>query len=300
MLELDETAPFFYNKNNIMIFSIEKIITKDDLILEGLFFDTNSKDVVIIFIHGFPGNFYKNINLIESIRDFGYSILSLNTRGHDILSIISKKDSEHKVIGSAKEDFEDCIFDIDGAVKFLKEKGYKKIFLMGISSGADKVGFYLSKNKDSVIKGGIFISPGSNISIIKNELGEDFYKLMNKSLKYICEEKGDELLCDSKMDFPVSYNRFVSLYSEDSNENVFPFHDDNSNFYILSKIKKPIFVALGEEDSFFDDPKIIIKLLNNKLSNKNNEFKIFKTGHSFNGAEKELVQEIKSWVNKIN
>ena len=99
MLELDETAPFFYNKNNIMIFSIEKIITKDDLILEGLFFDTNSKDVVIIFIHGFPGNFYKNINLIESIRDFGYSILSLNTRGHDILSIISKKDRlENKIV----------------------------------------------------------------------------------------------------------------------------------------------------------------------------------------------------------
>lgn len=300
MLGLDETAPFFYNKNNIMIFSIEKITTKDKFILEGLFFNTNSKDVAMIFIHGFPGNFYKNINLIESLRDFGYSLLSLNTRGHDILNIISRKDSGYKVIGSAKENFEDCIFDIDGAVKFLKEKGYKKIFLIGISSGADKVGFYLSKNKDSAIIGGIFISPGSNISIIKNELGEDFCKLMNKSLKYIREEKGEELLFNSKMDFPVSYKRFVSLYSEDSNENVFPFHDNNSNFPILLKIKKPIFVALGENDSFYNDPKSIIQLLNNKLSNKNNEFKIFKTGHSFNGAEKEFVQEIKSWINKIN
>ncbi len=171
---------------------------------------------------------------------------------------------------------------------------------MGISSGADKVGFYLSKNKDSLIRGVFLFRLVVNISIIKNELGEDFYKLMNKSLDYVREGKGDELLCNSKMDFPVSYKRFVSLYSESSNENVFPFHDNNSNFPILLKIKKPIFVALGENDSFYNDPKNIIKLLNNKLSNKNNEFKIFKTKHSFDGVEKELVQKIKSWFNKIN
>ena len=284
-----------------MMFSVEKIITKDNFVLDGLFFNANNKDLAIIFIHGFPGNFYKNTNLIECMEEIGCGILSLNTRGHDILNIISKTDGSYKVIGSAKENFEDCIFDINGALKFLKEKGFKKVFLMGISLGADKAGFYLSKNNNNkMIKGGIFISPGSNISIMKKELGNDFYKLMNNSLKYVREGKGNELLCDPRMDFPVSYKRFISLYGEDSSENVFPFHDNNSDFCILSKIQKPIFIAIGEEDSFYNEPKDIIKLLNNKLNNNLNEIKLFKTGHSFNGAEKELFQKIKSWFNKIN
>lgn len=281
------------------MFSIEKIITKDRFVLEGLFFEADHRDVAIIFIHGFPTNFYKNMNLIKSMRDFDCSILSLNTRGHDILSIIHKMNKEYEVIGSAKENFEDCVFDIEGAIGFLKEKGYKKILLIGVSSGADKVGFYLSRNKDSVILGGVFISPGSNISIMKEELGEDFFKLMKKASKCVDEGRGDELLFNLKMDFLVSCKRFVSLYSENSSENVFPFHDSNSNFPILSKIKKPIFVALGEMDSFYDDPKAIIELLKKKLDDRDNEFKLFKAGHSFNGVEKELICEIKSWFSRI-
>ena len=280
-----------------MKFSIEKIVTKDNFVLDGLFFEAEERDIAIVFIHGFPSNFCRNINLVKSIGDFGYSVLSLNTRGHDILSIIPKVDKEYEIIGSAKENFEDCVFDIGGAVEFLKGKGYKKIFLMGISSVADKVGFYLSKNKESVILGGIFVSPGSNISIVRNELGEDFLKLMDESLKYIDKGKGDELLLNL---IPVSYRRFVSLYSEDSSENVFPFHDDNSDFPILAKIKKPIFIALGERDSFLEDPKLLLEVLKSKLGGKSNEFKLFKAGHSFDGAEKELISQIEAWFSKIS
>jgi hypothetical protein len=278
------------------MFSIEKIITKDNFILEGLFFEADNREVAVIFIHGFPTNFCKDINLIKRMGSLGYSVLSLNTRGHDILSIIPKVDKGYEVIGSAKENFEDCVFDIGGAIGFLKEKGYKKIFLMGISSGADKVGFYLSRNKESVVLGGIFISPGSNISIIRNELGEDFFKLREKALKCIDEGKGDELLFGLGMDFPVSCKRFVSLYSEDSSENVFPFHNKNSDFPILAKIKETIFVALGEEDSFLEDPKLLLKVLKSKLGGKSNEFKLFKAEHSFDGVEEELVCQIKAWV----
>jgi len=279
-----------------MKFSIEKIVTKDNFVLDGLFFEAVERDIAIVFIHGFPSNFCRNINLVKSIGDFGYSVLSLNTRGHDVLSIIPRVDKGYEIIGSAKENFEDCIFDIGGAVEFLKGKGYKKIFLMGISSGADKVGFYLSRNKESVILGGIFISPGSNISIARNELGEDFLKLMNESLKCIDEGKGDELLFNL---IPVSCKRFVSLYSEDSSENVFPFHNNNSDFPILAKIKKPMFIALGERDSFYNNPKLLLEVLKSKLGGKSNEFKLFKAGHSFDGVEEELVCQIKAWVGRI-
>lgn len=284
----------------MMDFLTANVVTEDNFVLQGFLMQPEGKKVAIIFIHGFSSNFFKNIDIIRELVAFGYTTFSLNTRGHDVLSVVPKIGKGNVVIGSAKENFEDCIFDIDGSVKLLRKSGIKKIFLMGISSGADKVAFYLSKSTDVEIKGGILVSPGSNIAIIKKELGGDFEKLMKESLERVRMGRGDELLCHSKMKIPVSYKRFVSLYSEESNENAFPFHREETDFPILSKIKKPIFVALGEKDPFHKDPRILLKMLKSKLGNRKNEFKSFKAGHSFIGSEDLLAWEITRWIGRIS
>jgi esterase/lipase len=284
-----------------MKFSLENIKTKDGIILNGLFYNSK-KDRAVLFIHGFPGNFYGNINILDCFFDLNLGILSLNTRGHDILSITRKNDDSCIVSGSAVEKFEDCIQDIDAGINFLKKAGFKNIFLTAISAGTDKIGYYLSQRQDNSIKGAIFISPGSNILVMKEEIGKDFNPLLKKSAKMIASGKGDELITNSKMDFPVSYKRFASQYSEDSNENVFPFHNKNCEFKTLSKIKKPILIMMGESDVYFYDknPNILLKDLKSKLPGKFNEFAVIKgANHSFQKKEKKLMSIIDSWLKKI-
>jgi pimeloyl-ACP methyl ester carboxylesterase len=281
-----------------MKFSLENIQTKDKLILNGLFCNSK-KNYAVLFVHGFPGNFYGNENILDCFVDLNFSVLSLNTRGHDILSITRKNNNEYIISGSAVESFDDCTLDIDAGINFLKKAGFTNIFLAAISAGTDKIGYYLSKKKNNLINGAIFISPGSNIVAIKKEVGKSFNLLLKKSIEMVNKKRGDELIINKKMDFPVSYKRFISLYDENSNENVFPFHNKNSEFKTLSLIKKPMLFIMGENDVYLygTDPDTIMSLLKNKLPNQFNAFK--GANHSFQKKERELASIIKNWSKSI-
>lgn len=287
---------------------LEKIFTKDKIALSGLFFKPEKqKNKAVLFIHGFPGNFYVNHEIINGMADKFYKsnvgFFSMNTRGHDIMNISFKKNNKPLVLGSALEKFEDCVLDIDTGIKFLNKQGFNQIVLIGISGGADKVGYYLSKKHNKLITGGIFLSPGSNILIIKKELKNKFKPLLKKALRTVKENKGNELIIEPEMDFPVSCQRFISLYSEESNENVFPFHNKKAKFKSLSKIKAPILIIMGDRDSYLYNYnlKSIAKLLEEKTKNaKKFNFEIVrKANHSFKGKEKKLVAIIGDWINEM-
>jgi predicted alpha/beta-fold hydrolase len=291
-----------------MKFKLEKINTSDDLILNGMFFNSKKQSKkAVLFIHGFPGNFYLNSeiisNLAEEFDKSGFGLLSLNTRGHDIINVSFKKNGDILILGSAYEDFDDCLFDIETGIKFLNSHGFDEIILIGISGGADKTGFYLSKKPNKSVKGSIFLSLGSNISIIKKELKDKFDPLLKKAFGMAEKGRGNELILEPELGFPVSWKRFISLYSEESNENVFPIHNNKSGFKSLAKIKVPILTIVGEKDKFFDnfDLDKIAELLKQKAKNSPDfRFKtIKKTDHQFKRREKELSVFIKNWMKNI-
>lgn len=291
-----------------MKFELEKINTSDGLILNGIFFNPKKQSQkAVLFIHGFPSNFYSNSeiinNLAEEFSKSGFGLLSLNTRGHDIINVSFKKNGDILMLGSAFEYFDDCLFDIGAGIKFLNSQGFNEIVLIGASGGADKIGFYLSKKPSKSIKGSIFLSPGSNISIIKRELRNKFNPLLKKAFEMIKKSRGNELILEPELGFPVSWQRFVSLYSEKSNENVFPIHNNKAEFKSLAKIKIPMLAILGGKDKFFKnfDLKKIAELLKQKTKNSSGfEVKIIKTAnHRFERKEKELSVLIKNWIKDI-
>jgi alpha-beta hydrolase superfamily lysophospholipase len=59
--------------------------------------------------------------------------------------------------------FDDGVKDIDAAVDKIKSKGYRNVFVLGYSLGANLVAYYASQNKDPVIKG--IILEGCSYSI---------------------------------------------------------------------------------------------------------------------------------------
>ncbi|MCX6760738.1 MAG: alpha/beta hydrolase [Candidatus Nealsonbacteria bacterium] len=282
-----------------MKYSVEKIKTRDGLVLDGLFFNLRNRNRAILFIHGFPGNFRSNQKIIEAFIGVGFAVLALNTRGHDILNITHKEKGGYRVLGSAMERFEDCVLDISAGVGFLKKKGFKEILLAGISSGADKVGYYLSQNGDRAIIAAIFISPGSNILIGRKELGKDFQGLLEESIEMTRKGFGLLPILGNRLEFPISYQRFSSLYSENSSENVFPFHNKKTDFKILAKIKIPILILMGDKDKYFfsKNIKTIANLLKRNIKNKPSRVEVVRgANHSFENKEKELAEKVKNWI----
>lgn len=291
-----------------MHFRLEKFVTKDNFILNGLFFNPKKKsNKALLFIHGFPGNFYQNSEIIISLagefQKSGLGLFSINTRGHDIINVTFKKSGGFSILGGTFEKFADCILDIEAGIKFLNSRGFNEIFLAGISGGADKVGFYLSKTHNKSIKGGVFLSPGSNISIAKKELKNEFKPMVKKAFGMVRKNKGNELILGPRMDFPVSWQRFISLYDEESNENIFPFHDKKTEFRYLTRIKVPLLIVMGNKDEYFDNLDLgkITELLRQKMKNiTNSEVKIIKNAnHQVKGKEKGLAVIITNWIDGI-
>lgn len=295
-----------------MNWQLKEIITRDGIKLNGLFFvPQRLEKKAALYIHGFSGNFYNNSKILNALAEkfnkLGFGLASFNNRGHDIITYIpqriKKKEDKFLILGAAFEQFEDCILDIETGINFLKSKGFEQIILIGISGGADKAAYYLSQFNHKLVRGVVFISPGDNILIGKKELKDKFELFLKKAMKMVNSGRGNELILKPEIDFPISYRRFISLYDKESKENVFSFNNPKAKFKVLSKIKKPILVVLGNKDKylFSRKPELIIKILKQKAkkANKFDSLIIKGANHNFQGKEKELSTSIANWIRKL-
>lgn len=297
--------------------SIEKIITKDGLELNGIFFNPRKrKKKALLYIHGLSGNFYNPYNTLNTFAKkfdkFGFGLACFNNRGHDTVAELRKQDRRKKrgykwlTFGAAFEKFEDCIFDIEAGVEFLKAKGFSAVIIAGISTGANKVAFYFSKSHSQYAKAVILLSPVCDRLVFKKDLGKDFKKkftiLLKKVRKMVSLGKGNELMPKIKNEFPFSANRFLSLYTKESNEDTFPYDMPKAKFRALSKIKEPLLVVFGDKDKYLGrKPELIIKIFKEK-SKKAKKFDsaiIKGASHSYEGKERELAKLITNWISKI-
>jgi dienelactone hydrolase len=121
-----------------------KFYSTDGLELNGaLFTPEKSTQKIIIYVHGSGGNFYGN-SFIKSLAEKsvanGFAFLSFDNRGAGAMMKFKKQgENTSLMIGNELEVFEDCIHDIQGAVDFTQEVGYKEIVLVGHSLGCNKI-----------------------------------------------------------------------------------------------------------------------------------------------------------------
>ena len=109
-------------------------------------------DVALVFVHGVAMNFY-----LPPLFDFGKELAArdlhcfvINTRGHDW---ICRAGNLTKFGGSAYENLDDCLFDLDAALKFLAKLEYRRFVLIGHSLGAIKSIIYQGTRQRSDIAG---------------------------------------------------------------------------------------------------------------------------------------------------
>ena len=92
--------------------------------------------------------------------------------------------------------------------------------------------------------------------------------------------------------------RFLSLYTPDSVEEMFTYAQPKKNPRIFKSVRIPTLVVLAGEDEFADRPadEIAAWFQNHSRSKRFQSVIIPGVQHGFRGAERQVAQEIKKFI----
>jgi len=292
---------------------LAQIKTKDGLILPGLLYEALRSKKVAIYLHGNGSSsvFYNDDRQDEQVKALdkkSISFLLFNNRGAHLikkLDVTKKGKKERKCFGMAYEKIKDCIKDIDGAINYLEKLGYKEFYLIGESTGANKIcAYHYHKPKNKVSKY-ILLSGGDDTGIYYDILGEKkFFKLLKESKEKINKKRGEEIIKELLPDNIFSYIGFYDIANPDGDYNCFPFLEVIKSIKLSKKqlfrhfksINKPTLVVYGGEDKYaWGNVPRIVEIL--KEQKPEFGYKIIKKAdHGFSEHQRELSRIISNWL----
>lgn len=287
--------------------------TKDGLVLPGLLYEVEGSKKVAIYLHGNGSSsiFYdesEHRDIPEQLNKKGISFLKFNNRGaHIIKKLNVKKEGgvEREKFGCAYEKIKDCVLDIDGVVKFLEKLGYLEFYLIGASTGANKICVYDHYKPNNIFKKYILLAGGDDTGIFYSFLGkEKFFKLLKESEKKIKNGKGEDLIKELLPDEIFSYTGFYDIANPDGDYNCFPFSEVLTKtrlstkplFRYFKSIQTPSLVIYGENDEYaWGEINKIIDIL--KSYQPNFVYKVIKNAdHGFTEKKSGVARIISNWI----
>jgi pimeloyl-ACP methyl ester carboxylesterase len=184
--------------------------TDDGLRLDGAWRPAAKVDpavqvnTALLWLHGAGSNFYGS-SLWEALNptlvDLGLSLLSVNTRGHDLMTTLAAPEGARRG-GAAYEVVDDCRLDIRAWLDFLRARGYHRIVVAGHSLGALKSIYSLAHETPADVAALIAISPPrlSYEAFSTGPRSADFLHDAQLAQSLVDAGKGHELL---SITFPI-------------------------------------------------------------------------------------------------
>lgn len=292
-----------------MLAELYQIVTKDKILLEGLFFGPKRKgNAAAVWVSGLTGRFsaspQRTLTLAKILNAKGIAFAVFDHRGYGVVNSLKRKTGKKtKYIfgGTTFERFDHCVYDIDAVIRFLRRSGYKKVFLLGHSTGANKIAYYSWKTKGRGIAGLTLLGPLSDIPIFKKQLGKKYNTAVKWAQTMIKKGKRNTLLPFSYVDRAFwSAERFLSITKEGGKEDTFSYYDPKRKFYWTRNLRVPVLVLIGSKEQYADRPvREIMGAFKKNIPEKFFTGKIVAgADHGFKGKEKELAQIIKDWILK--
>ena len=210
-------------------------------------------------------------------------------------------DGNSKLIGDAYEIFEECVYDIQAWVDFLKSKGYTKIHLQGHSLGCSKITYYKSLTDDKNIKSLLLISPADMIGLLVNEKDiSEYDKRMTEAKKLSKEGRENDLLSGILWGFAMqSAKSFINFSKENKNIAVFNYYNPELGFETLKLVDIPILAFTGTNDDAFvtDKQKSLDRIKKEAVKCPKFVGKIFNGAeHEFIGFDKDIIDEVIKFI----
>lgn len=173
-------AVYFLSRNLVLpvIGNMKNIdlIASDNVTIAANLFEVSGPKGWLILVHMMPATKESWNDFAGEMRDFGYSSLAIDLRGH---GESAGGPNGYQKFGDAEH--QASIKDVEAAWEFLKTKGAvpEKTVVIGASIGANLSLQFLAKRQD--IGGGVLLSPGDYKGIDSGEL----VKKMNPNQKII-------------------------------------------------------------------------------------------------------------------
>lgn len=295
--------------------------TTDNLVLPGLLYTpkTQTKKAAI-WLHGMGDSavFYKpdlTNALGRALAEQGIALLAFNNRGaHNVKTIKSADDvtieGDRFQGGTFYELIADCSRDVDGAVALLKQRGYSEFYLLGHSTGANKICVYQAQAVDNPFSKYVLAGPGDDVGLWFNDLGE---KKFWTALKYAAAHvKTEPLRTMPKYTgmYPFSVQSTHDILNPDGAYNTFPFYECTTErlgkkrlFDEYQAITMPTLVIFGAEDEYAVTAGSVKKALDlfmqytsNSMLKKNDFNTVTGADHSFHGVEAVFAQQVADWL----
>ena len=234
------------------------IKTPRSFLLSGLFLGPVRPKRVFIFVHGLTGNIFSRHELTSILSDKETAVLVFNNRGSGLVNGLKRQRGSRAVYsglaGQAHEIFIDCVDDLDGAVELVRSVGVKEIYLVGHSTGCQKSVYYLARRPKSPVRGAVLLAPVSDYSSVKLEVGEKVYaRALSAARRLVRSGRPHSLLPESVWGRPLDAQRFLSLYTPESAEEIFSYASGKTPT-LLRRVRKPLLVVLAGDDQFHDRP----------------------------------------------
>ncbi|HUD10728.1 MAG TPA: alpha/beta fold hydrolase [Candidatus Saccharimonadales bacterium] len=270
----------------------------DDVDLQG-WLNNESSDVAVVHVHGMSGNGYENYfldNLRATYAIANISMFAIDTRGHGIISDFRQGDS-NKHGGSCFEIFEESVYDILGAIDYLKTLGKSKFILQGHSLGCMKVvNFVLTQSAPYVTKV-ILLAPTDMTGWASTDVHHQAY--LRKAKDLLSKGKGEELVnAQCWLDkTPISAQTYPTICEAGSAADIYGNREGGT---LLGRVTIPTLIPYGDEDIGITkiDGTIDAWLKRiNKIKNVHTQISIIKGAtHSFAEHEAELSAAVQGFL----
>lgn len=284
-------------------FHIE-IETPKKVLLNGLWFGSKRAKTVFILVHGLTGSAFSMQGIVDALADRRTAVMTFNNRGFEQVTSVKRRKrakSEYVTAGTAHEIFTDAADDIDGTIAAARTVGAQHIYLIGHSTGCQKIVYWASvrRNHASIVDGMILLGPLSDRSgMVKARGGSRVERdvMLARSMvraghphEFVPKNQSDWFLCDAQ--------RYVSLYARDSDEHVFPYAEPDIAPERLRAVRVPVCVFLAGRDEYGDQPaRAIAKWFGETIPMRHDVYVVAGVRHGFKGGEAAVASAIRAFM----
>jgi pimeloyl-ACP methyl ester carboxylesterase len=283
-----------------------RVWTEDELQLQGLYCTPQAKSgsPAVLHIHGASTNFYRSQfldPLADELTSRGYTFLSANTRGHDIINSVYAKDpTASRRIGVAFELFEDCLLDLKAWLDFVQGEGQEQTVLFGHSFGALKVAYYQSETDDERVGALIFMSPPDQGSRLE-AMGAEMEKGLAWASEMVAQGRGEALLSERLLPYPMSAATMHSMFVSGKSD-IFKFGRPDEPWEAMAGLRRPILALMGTvAEHSVPRPEEAMTTLKSKAvsSPRCDTFVLQGAPHNYRGYGTQVTEVITNWLESV-
>lgn len=278
----------------------------DGVALSGLLYEPARRTRrAAVFLHGTGGASIfdaRRTNLLAAeVLARRIAFLPFDNRGSQIVRRLRGR--RGRLGGMAFEVIRECVADIDGAARLLRTLGYRELFLIGHSTGANKIAVYDSRKKRSPFRKYVLLAGGDDTGLMFRQLGPHRFAA---TLARARERRtSDALVPRTLSPLPMSWRALYDTMNPDGDYNVFPFGEAlfgprisrRPLFRHIRRIRKPALYVYGETDEYcYGDVAACVRVLSEHAGFAGEIAVMEQADHGFRGKELELGALVADWL----